>query len=84
MGCVQVKTIRSGSLNRQRPYTLNIEQEPIINAIKTNVLETKLYPISNDYRLFTNDSLGHGINGDVISCQHKLTKIKYALKVNFN
>lgn len=43
-------------------------------------LKPKTHPIYDDY-IITKQVLGLGISGKVISCTHKQTKIKYALKV---
>ena len=45
-------------------------------------LRPKTNPIYEDYTI-TRDVLGLGISGKVLSCKHKQTGVKYALKVNF-
>jgi hypothetical protein len=43
-------------------------------------LVPKTKPIYEDY-IISKDVLGMGISGKVLSCTHKQTKVKYALKV---
>ena len=50
---------------------------------RPNVLVTKTTPINNEYILSEKRFLGKGVNGNVLLCQHKTTKQKYALKVIF-
>ncbi len=47
---------------------------------KAHILVTKTTAITDDYILLTKREIGSGISGKVILCQHKVTKIKYALK----
>ena len=46
---------------------------------KTVALAPKTKPIYEDY-IISKDVLGMGISGKVLSCTHKQTKVKYALK----
>ena len=41
----------------------------------------KTWPITNDYNLYEKIVLGKGISGKVISCVHKETGERFALKV---
>jgi hypothetical protein len=49
----------------------------------TVALAPKTKPIYEDY-IISKDVLGMGISGKVLSCTHKQTKVKYALKVSFD
>ncbi len=52
------------------------------NNSNQQVLVTKTNPFEEDYTTL-NKKLGSGFNGEVVLCQNRLDKNKYALKVNF-
>jgi len=54
-----------------------------IDNSRPNLLVTKRHLISADYKLFRDQIIGNGLNGNVIVCQSKKTNKKYALKVNY-
>ena len=41
----------------------------------------KLHPISDDYKIENDVTLGQGLNGSVHSCINKATNERYAVKV---
>lgn len=62
----------------------SIRTEMASNSSLSNLpdhLVPKTNSIYDDY-LITDEVLGTGVNGSVLACIHKLTNVKYALKVN--
>ncbi len=73
MGAEVSNLKRGKSSRRTRTQSDTSRQKP-------RILETKTTAITDDYTLLTKREIGTGISGKVILCQHKATKVKYALK----
>ena len=79
---------RMGNCHPSKKYTSNNQEESysrnsthLSKNIDDQVLVPKENPIQEDYVIFNNKKLGSGCNGEVLLCQHRITKKKFALKV---
>jgi hypothetical protein len=77
----KTKRKKTSSTKRRNSSDNNLMKQTNDNSNNTSsVLNTKTYPITNDYRI-TTKQLGTGVNGIVYLCIKKTSKKKYAVKV---